>query len=53
VLGPSPKAGAVIYAFGHGHLGLTLAGVTARLVADHVTGREPALDWTPYSAARF
>lgn len=53
VIGPSPKVGAVIYAFGHGHLGLTLAGVTARLVADHVAGRQPVLDWTPYSASRF
>lgn len=53
VLGPSPHAGAVIHAFGHGHLGLTLAGVTARLVADHVAGGRPPVDWAPYSAGRF
>jgi glycine/D-amino acid oxidase-like deaminating enzyme len=29
----------VIHAFGHGHLGLTLAPITARLVAELIGGR--------------
>ena len=50
----SSKAGArVIYAFGHGHLGLTQAPMTARVVADLVAGRSPAIDIQPYRAARF
>lgn len=35
-----PGDGRVIFAFGHGHLGLTLSAVTARLVAGLVVGNE-------------
>ncbi len=41
------------YAFGHGHLGLTLAPTTGRLIAALATGQEPALDMQPYDVARF
>lgn len=48
------KAGPqILHAFGHGHLGLTLAPMTARLIADMVAGRAPELDLTPYRADRF
>ncbi|PZO67343.1 MAG: amino acid dehydrogenase [Paracoccus denitrificans] len=43
----------VTYAFGHGHLGLTQSAGTARIVADLVTNRPPALDLTPFSPLRF
>lgn len=43
----------VIYAFGHGHLGLTQAAGTAEIVADLILGRDPGLVMTPFSAARF
>jgi len=43
----------VVYAFGHGHLGLTQSAGTARLVADLVEGRTPAIDLSPFSAQRF
>jgi D-amino-acid dehydrogenase len=43
----------VIYAFGHGHLGLTQSAGTARLVADLLIGRSPAIDLTPFSPQRF
>ena len=43
----------VVYAFGHGHLGLTQAAATARLVADILAGRVPPLDLTPFSPQRF
>jgi len=43
----------VTYAFGHGHLGLTQAAATARLVADLVTGAPPPIDLTPFSPQRF
>lgn len=52
VIGPSPKSADVIYAFGHGHLGLTLAAVTARWVASFVAGRENPLA-ADFAAARF
>ncbi len=53
VIGRSPRQGNVIYAFGHGHLGLTQAAVTGRLVADIVAGRDSGVDLAPYSIARF
>ncbi|MDB5664870.1 FAD-binding oxidoreductase [Cypionkella sp.] len=43
----------VIYAFGHGHLGLTQSTGTARLVADLLTGQTPALNLTAFSPQRF
>ncbi|NLR98175.1 FAD-binding oxidoreductase [Rhizobium sp. P38BS-XIX] len=43
----------VIYAFGHGHLGLTQSAGTARLIADLLTQRMPAIDLTPFSPQRF
>jgi D-amino-acid dehydrogenase len=43
----------VIYAFGHGHLGLTQSAATARLVADIIAGRPPPLDLSPFRPQRF
>jgi len=53
VIGPSPHRPGVVYAFGHGHLGLTQAATTGRLVADLVAGRAPPIDLAPYGIARF
>ena len=53
VIGPSPRHGNVFYAFGHGHLGLTQAATTGRLIADLVDGRPPPIDLAPYSISRF
>jgi D-hydroxyproline dehydrogenase len=53
VIGPSGRGGDVIHAYGHGHIGLTLAPITARLVAALVAGRTPELDLTPYLPGRF
>ncbi|MDX8450469.1 NAD(P)/FAD-dependent oxidoreductase [Mesorhizobium captivum] len=52
VIGPSVKSPNVIYAFGHGHLGLTLAPLTARLIADVVHGKDNTL-LSPFRSARF
>ncbi|MEH6446223.1 MAG: FAD-binding oxidoreductase, partial [Oceanospirillaceae bacterium] len=43
----------VTLAFGHGHLGLTLASVTGKVVADLVTGKQPEVDISAFSAERF
>ena len=53
VISASPRFGNVFFGFGHGHLGLTQAASTGRLIADLVAGREPTIDVTPYRADRF
>jgi len=53
VIGPASRCPDVLYAFGHGHVGLTAAATTGKVVADLVAGRQPAFDLTPYRAARF
>ena len=53
VLGPSPRHGNVLYAFGHGHLGLTLSATSARILADLAAGRNPGVDLSPFRIDRF
>ena len=43
-MGPDPERPDLIYACGHYRTGILLAPLTARLVTDLVTGREPAFD---------
>ena len=52
-IGRARTTNRVIYAFGHGHLGLTQSTGTARLVADLLTEQTPAIDLTPFSPQRF
>ena len=53
VLCQAPRHRGVFFAFGHQHLGLTLAAVTARLVAELVQGRAASIDLAPYHVGRF
>jgi D-amino-acid dehydrogenase len=53
VIGRAPGAPNVIYAFGHGHLGLTQAAATGRLVRDLVSREEAPIDISPFRASRF
>lgn len=53
VIGPSSGGDEVILAFGHGHLGVTMAPVTAGIVAGLIAGRGPGLDLAPYLPSRF
>ncbi|MEY9779621.1 D-amino-acid dehydrogenase [Sinorhizobium fredii] len=53
VIGASAKHRGVFYATGHGHLGLTYAATTGRLIADLVTGAQPPIDLKPYRIDRF
>ncbi len=53
VIGPSPRVQEVVYAFGHGHLGMTQSAGTARLVTDMIAGRQPEIDLSPFRADRF
>lgn len=54
VLGAAPERPNLWLAFGHGHLGLTGAASTAKLIADCVTGQPPHCDQLErFSASRF
>ena len=53
VIGPSAAGAEVIHAYGHGHIGLTLAPITASIVSDLVAGRPSAIDISAYRATRF
>jgi len=52
VLGVSPTSDRIIYAFGHQHLGLTLGGISGRIVADLVEGRQPTMPIEAYRPDR-
>lgn len=43
----------VLYAFGHQHLGLTMAAITAELTASLAGDRDPAIDLAPFRIERF
>ena len=53
VIGRAPGFPEAFFAFGHGHLGLTLGPITGRLVADLAAGRSALVDMAPYAAERF
>ncbi|NRP20555.1 D-amino acid dehydrogenase 1 [Ensifer adhaerens] len=52
-IGRARTTARVVYAFGHGHLGLTQSAGTARLVADLLTNQSPTIDIAPFSPQRF
>lgn len=49
----SPRFPRVYFAFGHGHLGLTLSAVTAEAVSHLVAERPFEVDLAPFHVARF
>ncbi|MCF6125658.1 MULTISPECIES: FAD-dependent oxidoreductase [Mesorhizobium] len=53
VIGGAPGRRSVVYAFGHGHLGLTQAAATGRLIRDLVLGQTPPIELAPFSPQRF
>jgi D-amino-acid dehydrogenase len=52
-IGRLERAPRVLYAFGHQHLGLTLAALTAELIEALACDRKPAIDLTPFRIERF
>ena len=53
VIGPSPRVRNTYFAFGHGHIGLTCAATTGRMIAELVTSKDPCIDPAPYRIDRF
>ena len=42
-----------IFAFGHGHIGLTTAAVTGKLISELASNLETSIDLKAFSADRF
>ena len=53
VIGRSPRHRDVYFAFGHDHLGLTMAGITGKLIAELATGKPASVDLAPFRPDRF
>lgn len=53
IIGPAPRRPGVFFAFGHGHLGLTLSAITARLTTELIAGRAPSVPIAPFRIDRF
>jgi glycine/D-amino acid oxidase-like deaminating enzyme len=53
LIGPTHQADGIFFATGHGGDGNTLALITARLVAELITGQPTSIDVTPLSPDRF
>ena len=41
VIGKSSQDAGVYYAFGHGHIGVTLSGITGKLISELIDGKSP------------
>lgn len=53
VIDRSPNVKNVFFAFGHGHVGLSCASTTGRLLSELVTGADPCIDPGLYRIDRF
>jgi D-amino-acid dehydrogenase len=53
VIGRSPRCAQVVYACGHGHVGLVGSARTGRLVAQMMAGESTEIDVAPFSPKRF
>ena len=53
VIGRSPRFPNVLFAFGHDHLGLTMGGITGRLISELAVARPPSVDLAPFRPDRF
>lgn len=53
VLGRSRLSGDIFHAFGHGHVGMTAAPYTGKVLADLVSGRPSPIDLSPFRPDRF
>ena len=53
VIGYSTISEYILFAFGHQHIGLTLAGITGKLISELANGEEPSHNIKPFSPRRF
>ncbi|SDC82157.1 NAD(P)/FAD-dependent oxidoreductase [Belnapia rosea] len=52
-IGPARASADIVYAFGHGHVGLVSAPRSARLVVQMLTGQPTEIDVRPFDPRRF
>ena len=52
-IGYSPFSEYVLFAFGHHHLGLTLSGITGKIIAELINHEQPCHDIKAFSPSRF
>ena len=53
VIGFSKQSNKVLYAFGHQHLGMTLAATTSYIISDLINNKIPYISLDPYRPNRF
>lgn len=53
VIGPSKRSPNVLYGFGHGHVGMTGAPMTAKILAAAISGQNLETDISAFSPRRF
>jgi len=53
VIGRSKKDKDVYYAFGHGHIGVTLSGITGKLISEMVDDQPTSIDISAFAPERF
>jgi D-amino-acid dehydrogenase len=53
VIGQGRRYANTWFAYGHGHLGLTLGPITGKVIADLVAGRDAGFDLKPFRIDRF
>jgi D-amino-acid dehydrogenase len=53
VIGRAPRHPHVVFAFGHGHIGLSTGPITGRVVSEVIAGAPPSLPIAPFRAKRF
>ena len=53
VIGRSRRSRNVIYAFGHGHIGMAAAPVTGKVVSEIVSNQPVSIDIAPFGPERF
>lgn len=53
VIGRHPRDKRVYFAFGHGHLGMTMAAVTAKHICNLIVDGETDVDLSPFRVDRF
>ncbi|CAI3925705.1 Glycine/D-amino acid oxidase (deaminating) (DadA) (PDB:3AWI) [Commensalibacter communis] len=53
IIGKSKKNPGLFFAFGHQHLGLTLAAITGEIITDLVMGKQPSVSISAFRPDRF